>query len=73
MQHLQISILCDINPSAAIMNDGNPASSADRMVGMDHAEVRYFTRYDDFYLLVERLMLIVFSLSYDHHGNFPKE
>lgn len=21
-------------------------SSADRMVGMDHAEVRYFTRYD---------------------------
>lgn len=22
------------------------SSSADRMVGMDHAEVRYFTRYD---------------------------
>lgn len=22
-------------------------SSADRMVGMDHAEVRYFTRWDD--------------------------
>jgi hypothetical protein len=25
--------------------DSTMSSSADRMVGMDHAEVRYFTRY----------------------------
>ena len=31
-----------VEPAAAI------TSSADRMVGMDHAEVRYFTRCDDY-------------------------
>jgi hypothetical protein len=43
-------------------------SSADRMVGMDHAEVRYFTRY-----VLDTLTFIYCSwanhnYSYDHHG-----
>lgn len=58
----------DTNPAA-----GSITSSADRMVGADHAEVRYFTRFVDFVgfkgsFSEERLT--VFYSSYDHHGIF---
>lgn len=46
-------------------------SSADRMVGMEHSEVRYFTRYVILHRLGQwvflKLMLIKLY-SYDHHG-----
>ncbi|OAL63606.1 HNRNP arginine N-methyltransferase [Trichophyton rubrum] len=45
-------------------NAGFSASSADRMVGMDHAEVRYFTSYDHYGIHEEMLKDEVRTRSY---------
>lgn len=40
------------------------ASSADRMVGMEHSEVRYFTRYGSRWLeLIHSLMLTIWAIA----------
>lgn len=44
------------------MAEGGITSSADRMVGADHAEVRYFTRYvQTESILVFRLLTTLFT------------
>lgn len=50
------------------MAEGGITSSADRMVGADHAEVRYFTRFVQIMSFFVYQMANDFDYSYDHHG-----
>lgn len=50
------------------MAEGGITSSADRMVGADHAEVRYFTRYVQAESIFCVFIANIFHYSYDHHG-----
>jgi len=54
------------------MAEGGISSSADRMVGADHAEVRYFTRYVQTESIFYVLIANNFHYSYDHHGNWNR-